>query len=1500
MSTKNRVILHEWNVPALNAPGYADDLHEAFTVIEKNQALLANSDLWKGDKGDSVRIANVDLSQDSVLLTKLKAAILKGHSSSPRPINNIRWDNLLTMSVNLIFKVTDVDGKDEEVAVSSLPYTFIDGRFVNDSVGTLSKTDFDDEEDLSCILVYEDGDFKRLNNSFPTMYYEDGFGLCWKVNGHRTGLPVQGIPGKDGKNSDILIVKINKDGDGLKGVDIYGKGLIKQMWTKTGNWQDIDNPKSLDGYSCFALAPSHKLDKDGNPVYTEDENGNRIYEYTDATSFYAGKLVAEGDDLYVICKPELSLQQTFGAAVFIEAMQNISLIPNSDQVVTPPGLFVPMKSLGNIDTDGGVATEPQPIHLISATSINNLEGGGEYMTDMIMSPMNTIKLNALDKDINVSKYLYVKMSNDLLEYVKITDRNHPLYNVINKDTVLKYKLSDIVLDVNNVEIPHNVSGGIYMQMENAHNNIGVVDDDRVVYVDDNDNRNEYVHLIPNDYVELVDNRNGFYEWELDITSADYDPANTYPFNYSEHTIKDDLIFKHLKHVYTKTMTPGITDDILFLNSLTVDFNDYSGKNVNTRSINTFSLSRMGYGFDEIECPTCGYQMTGNVQYCGNCGEDVHNPSEGGYCAVCQAPIPSNSTSCWYCGWEGVCPVCGLQQYSTDKKCDRCGANVLAPGLTKTCTCGATNPIDRIRCWSCGGMLTKTDDTLDSDGSDILIPIEGICHFCGNSIYNGTCSRCGWVLSKDTSGKVCARCGKENHLGRTSCWNCSSLLAIPEINTKVCPVCGTMNSEKAIKCECGHLFDSFQVLTKECPKCHTNNLIDDDVCTECGHEFNITYMKCPGCGTECSWHVDTIGVCDLCGYDFGVGEGKTCPNCDTVTDDVQLKNCEECNYNFYTHVVDVVEPEKPADVPKVGYKLYRGTDRTSLKFEKFVPVYNNEYRMNRDSALNINYNVNITGDETNSKHNLSVHGDINCENINVYELAATGKINNIYTEDDIVGLKGIKLAYNKFVVDHNGNAVIGDINAGAGTFNTIHTGSADFSVSSDDSVPNIIFGESNNKSNAMDVVMTNIDKIAISRANISSVPPVIKTDIPTVAHTGSGIYVTNDESAYIPYIGVSDKSGGKVGVLTTIDKVYDSFKKNFTSSDNTSTGTVTNNSLYNKCTTSNAQTASEMSARRNSIYIGYQAYNDQISAVFDGDSNTIKESTKNPTDSQLKQQSCCSFYVPGKDFSKMDIKFNYPLQYALVMLTSCSNGNWTLIKADSSWVKLKLFFRNSLGKVFDITSLVDGADKKYTISADNAFNGYEQLSKSGNARWREYVRTEIFRMYPTPMVVDYRKLIDNNVDILGGGTIYVTPVYSFTFKTQDNRKLINNTACSKFIPIKAENLSNKNSVTLMDDMLGVSVPNTDIFRADLANTLFSSSAYITIYPTSDSNSSVTSVVNDGILVNKGGAIISMGVENNTYDPMMRVYQKKGNTTVEGNMNLAALVKYMENQLASYQL
>ena len=53
MSTKNRVILHEWNVPALNAPGYADDLHEAFTVIEKNQALLANSDLWKGDKGDS-------------------------------------------------------------------------------------------------------------------------------------------------------------------------------------------------------------------------------------------------------------------------------------------------------------------------------------------------------------------------------------------------------------------------------------------------------------------------------------------------------------------------------------------------------------------------------------------------------------------------------------------------------------------------------------------------------------------------------------------------------------------------------------------------------------------------------------------------------------------------------------------------------------------------------------------------------------------------------------------------------------------------------------------------------------------------------------------------------------------------------------------------------------------------------------------------------------------------------------------------------------------------------------------------------------------------------------------------------------------------------------------------------------------------------------------------------------------------------------------------------
>lgn len=677
MSTiNNKVLLHELNIPALNSVGYADGLDNALIAIDDNISLLANSDFLKGSQGDSINIEKVDLTKQPVLFNKLKQAILNG--VTPRPINGVNWDAYLSTELYVINSVVSNGVESVSTPISSLYYTFVDARYVNKFVGTV--TDFGNERDLSCVLTYDGSKFNRIN-AFPTMYYERGVGLCWMVNGQKTGLPVQGIPGNDGKNSDILIVRV----DGTP--DTNGKGQVDKVWTKGGGWETINDPSNYDGYSCFALAPKYKTDDNGQPII----GSNGHYQMDSATSFYIGKLISQNGSLYVVCKPELSLQQTFGAAVFIEAMQNISLLQNSDTIVTPKGIFVPMKTLGDLKVG-----EPQPIHIISATSINNEQGNyEENMTDMIITPVNTTDIVVDgDRNLKVDKYLYVKLSDEVRNAVGESDT-----------VICKYKLENIVLTENIVK-PYTDNDDCFLLKENAVIN-GELDYDKVISIQN------YNKLIPDDYRQRIRNGYGIYQWVLVQDSDDFDPDNTYTGGNTKITL-------YLNNIYTKSMTPGIGDEILWFNSLIVD-----------------------------------------------------------------------------------------------------------------------------------------NDNLEND-------------------FN--------------------------------------------------------------------------------------------------HDFEP---------------------------DIEDGSGAAVGDWDE--NEVRLGDWE----NDFGGILD-------------GVILYRGVDFKSLQFEKFIPVYDNYYRVNRDTSLNINYNVNVTGDKNNAKKNLSVHGDVNCDRLNVYELTATNEIRNINTNDEIRGSKGIRLVDGAFVVDDESN------------------------------------------------------------------------------------------------------------------------------------------------------------------------------------------------------------------------------------------------------------------------------------------------------------------------------------------------------------------------------------------------------------------------------------------------------------------------------------------------
>lgn len=1136
MSTNNTIRLHELNIPALNTVGYADGLNSAFTTIEANQSILANSDLWKGDRGDSVDIEKVDLTQKPELLAALRTAIKNG--TEPSQINGVEWDSLMSTDLYVINKTEVVNGVETPTPISSLYYTFVDGRFVNDSVGQLTESDFGNEVDLSCILVYEDGEFVRLNNIFPTMYFEDGLGLCWMVNGQRTGLPVQGVPGKDGRNSDILIVRVKDNA-----VDSDGKGIVEESWTKMGGWSTIEDKESIDGYSCFALAPN--------------EDG--------VTSFYVGKLIFDDDGvLYVICKPELSLQQTFDTQVFVNVMQNISIKSNPDNITTPPGLFVPMRTLGDLSRDeNGNVIEDQPVHLMTATSINNEQGNVEdLMTDMVVTPVNTTDLVIDDThNVKVDKYLYVKMSDELVNFLPTKVGLGVSWL---KDVILKYKLSNIVL-TKNIQRPYTTDEYVLFQKDNSFNENGQIVMSNIVSYDDHN------RLIPTDFESNIDNGIGFFQWELDLTSDTFDPLNTVD---DSSTTLGSYLVNIAPCIYTKTMTPGLGDDILWFNGVFVDcddfYDEYGDMVTNTQTLPENTVV-FGYVVDEFEEPIIG--------------------------ATVAIKESANSSSPCY----GTTDENGLY------------AIVLPPNG------GATRDF-----------------------------IYNSCHLVVNAVG----------------------------------------------------------------------YDAFEIPIQG--------------------RVNINFR-----------HNGT-------------------------------------NFDVYT-----LSQEEDTDQK---YKLLRGVDRESLIFNKFIPMYVNDYRMDRDTSYNLNYNVNIMGDEENPKRTLSVFGDINCENINVYELTATGEIKNIYTKNEIVGEDGIDLAKGKFHVDSNGNSTATTVNAGNVISDSVETTtltSNSLSVRQIDY--NINGGISKETENIKVYPIDNDHNIDIDVNNVSSISIVgkigdkanIDSDIPILLDTNSGIYIsTNNELVGYKGNTITGKTGYN-GVLEEKVKYYVSACEDTSKGKTTSKYSIKNSMSIYRC---KRQTSLDgMTSKFGQTYI--QVCNPSgyvVDYTFDGSKNNVSTTPitcdttiDSTTLSTATSQACCKFSV-GDDVkntsaTSFKLKFGKPFVFAVSMNTKCSNSNWAVLKTSNSKVVFKVVVvgtdpDNNSTKIWTPTQFECGFG-----GGDTEWGGYEQTSKTGNKRWEEFVRTRLFSVQPSDKTFTGNYMGYKNLEV------YIVPTISMRFESQDDRKLIDYIGCSQFIP-----------------------------------------------------------------------------------------------------------------------
>lgn len=439
MSETNTIFHHEIEMPAITDVKFAEKLDGVFDNINANFMQLANADFVKGASGDSVKIREIEF--DDTLKAKLKACIrnlsinadVEQRSIFDNNGNEISiWDNFDNNPGTLYAIGNEVSGSNEGefTIVSSLNYIFLDARYANNVMNNIDFSQYDNTSDFSCMVVYDGniGEFVSLANAFTTIYYDSTAGLCWKVNGCNTGIPVQGMRGRAGIDSKLYIVQCDSYTVNDSGIM---RGHVTGLYDSIEGYRNIqsvgeDEIEELNNASALILTP------------IDDINGSK---------FFFGSLTVGEDGVYAIYFQRTSINTGIELEGVTNYFKNINLFGNSAAGEnTIRGIFVPMDN----ENEAG----EQPVHLFTATSITNDEGSTNagLKTDVLFTPIENINgvnvkssSESTDSNLLVNKYLYLKL-NTLGPVFNIVESNetYKKYNY-----TFKYKLTNIIRSTDN-------------------------------------------------------------------------------------------------------------------------------------------------------------------------------------------------------------------------------------------------------------------------------------------------------------------------------------------------------------------------------------------------------------------------------------------------------------------------------------------------------------------------------------------------------------------------------------------------------------------------------------------------------------------------------------------------------------------------------------------------------------------------------------------------------------------------------------------------------------------------------------------------------------------------------------------------------------------------------------------------------------------------------------------------------------------------------------------
>ena len=181
------------------------NINDRFNNIDRNFQSIIDSEYLKGQTGDGIYTKECSFEKDSseglgIYKSNQSLELTSGELYeliSECILTGVEYQDPLTVGripggrIVLIYQ--NNDGKN--ILKSSLPYVFIDEVYLS-SLKEENKPN--PNEDLSCILYFENNDFVK-SSTIPKIYYDDEAATyCWNINGVRTQLPAQGPRGIDG------------------------------------------------------------------------------------------------------------------------------------------------------------------------------------------------------------------------------------------------------------------------------------------------------------------------------------------------------------------------------------------------------------------------------------------------------------------------------------------------------------------------------------------------------------------------------------------------------------------------------------------------------------------------------------------------------------------------------------------------------------------------------------------------------------------------------------------------------------------------------------------------------------------------------------------------------------------------------------------------------------------------------------------------------------------------------------------------------------------------------------------------------------------------------------------------------------------------------------------------------------------------------------------------------------------------------------------------------